>query len=257
MTYALPDGSMVNLASGASIRTFSGDKRGFEHLAGAIDVTVAKNKGEFIVASPYGEVKALGTQFKMEMVDGVAQNTKEKVQLLSVEVTEGKVQVSNAKGTSTLGAKQKLVVTPDQKPYTFMQDAQLPDRLRERIDAMVEAFQAGDAAAWAANYNFNYLFKLAKGQVKYDSNLFGGSEEDAKRLGQMTANIKSPEEMSKAFLGSVNIKGLARIDVQSIEINAAGDHARAVCVNRKPEGGMTVIRPQWHFFDNDWWQVDD
>jgi hypothetical protein len=257
-TYTLPDGSTVKLGPGARIRAVAQrSKRGFEHLCGQIDVTVTKGLGEFVVTTPYGDVKALGTQFKLDLIDGVAQNTQEKVQLLTVEVEEGKVQVSNAKGSSIVQAQQKLVVAADQQPYDFSQDSKLAPRLRERIGSMVNAFKAGDAAAWAANFNINYLFKLAKGQVQYDPNLFGGTKEDAERLGQITADIKSPEEMAKAFVGNVNITGPVKIDVQSVELNKAGDHARAVCVNRKGEGSMTVIRPQWHYFDNDWWQVDD
>jgi hypothetical protein len=40
-------------------------------------------------------------------------------------------------------------------------------------------------------------------------------------------------------------------------LRPTGDHAKAVCVNRKASGGTTVIRPEWHYFDNAWWQVDD
>ena len=50
-----------------------------------------------------------------------------------------------------------------------------------------------DPAAWAANFNADYLYKLAKGQVEYDPLRFGGSQEDAERLGQTAANFKSAE----------------------------------------------------------------
>ncbi len=257
-TYTFEDGSVVSLGQDARIRTYGqAGRRGFEHLAGPIDVTVAKGKGEFIVTTAYGQVKALGTQFKLEMVDGVAQNTKEKVQLLSVEVEEGKVEVSNSKGSSTLTASQKLIVESDQRPYDFSQDAALPDGLKRRIRAMVDAFAKGDAAAWASNYNFDYVFKLAKGRVPYDPQRFGGTEEDAKRLSQMAANINSPDDLSKAFLGSINIKEPITLYVRSVELNEAGDHAKAVCIQRKTENHMIIIGPQWHLFDNDWWQVDD
>ncbi len=247
------DGSVVTLSDGAKIRTYvSATKRGFEHLAGKIDVTVAKGQGEFIVTSPYGDVKALGTQFTMELVDD-GQN----VQLLAVEVTEGKVEVSNTKGIQQLVAAQDGIVLADSAPYDFNQDENVPARLRERIQAMLDAFEAGDAAAWAANFNINYVFKLIKGQVQYDPNLFGGSEEDAKRLQQGFANIGGVEELSKVMLDSVNISEPIKIYVRSVEISQDGQHARAQCIRRKGPQSLTVTTPQWHHFDNDWWQIDD
>ena len=257
-SYSCGDGSVVRLGPGAQIRTYGqAGRRGFEHLAGPIDVTVAKGKGEFVVTTVYGQVKALGTQFRLELVDGVAQNTKEKVQLLAVEVEEGKVEVSNSRGSSTLTASQRLIVESDQRPYDFSQDAALPEGLNRRINAMVEAFGKGDPSAYASNYNFDYVFKLAKGQVPYDPQRFGGTEEDAKRLQEMAAGINSPGELAKAFLGSVNIKEPTTVYVRSVELNEAGDHAKAVCIQRKTANHMVITGPQWHFFDNDWWQVDD
>ncbi len=258
MIHTFADGSIIKLADGARIRTYGqADKRGFEHLAGAIDVTVAKDKGEFIVTTPYGDVKALGTQFKLDLVDGVTSDTRQPVNLLAVEVTEGKVEVSNDKGKTMLEAKQDTIVEKDEAPYDFNQDEALPDRLKERIQAMVAAFAAGDAAAWAANYNFDYVFKLARGQVEYDPLCFGGSAEDAKRLGQMTANISSPEEMAQTFLGSVNISEPTKVYVRAVALSDDGHHAQAQCVSRKTERSMTITTPQWHYFDNDWWQIDD
>lgn len=258
LTHTFSDGSIVTVADGARIRTYGeAGKRGFEHLTGAIDVTVAKGKGEFIVTTPYGDVKALGTQFTLDLVDGVTSDTREPVNLLSVEVTEGKVEVSNAKGKTTLAATQDTIVEKDAAPYDFNQDEALPARLKERIQAMVSAFAAGDAAAWAANYNFDYLFKLAKGQVEYDPLRFGGSEEDAKRLGQMTAKINTPEEMAQAFVGSVNISEPTTVYVRNVALSDDGHHAQAQCITRKGERSMTITTPQWHYFDNDWWQIDD
>jgi hypothetical protein len=257
MNHTFADGSVVALTDGARIRTYGqAGRRGFEHLAGAIDVTVAKGKGEFIVTTAYGDVKALGTPFTMDLVDGVA-DTGQQVQLLAVEVSEGKVEVRNAKGATTLKARQDAIVGKDTAPYDFRQDQTLPARLKERIGAMVAAFAAGDRVAWAANFNFDYLFKLAKGQVQYDPLRFGGNEEDAKRLGEMAANITSPEEMSKAFLGAINIGGPTTVYVRQVTLSADGAHAKAECVTRKTDRGMTIIWPQWHHFDNDWWQIDD
>ena len=257
LTHTLDDGSVVTLAANASIRTYGEvGKRGFEHIMGTIDVTVVKGQGEFIVTTPYGDVKALGTEFALDLVDGTADGG-EKVELLSVEVTEGKVEVSNSKGRQYLEATQDGVVAKDAAPYDFNQDEALPDRLKERIQAMLDAFAAGDAVAWAANFNINYVFKLAKGQTEYDPLLFGGSHEDAERLGEMLKDIESPEQLSQVFIGSVNIAGPIKIYVRSVELSADGNHARAQCVRRKSERSMTITRPQWHQFDNDWWQIDD
>ena len=256
-THTFGDGSTVKLTAGASVRTYSdAGKRGFEHVTGAIDVTVAKGLGEFIVTTPYGDVKALGTEFTLELVDGTA-DSGEKVELLSVEVTEGKVEVSNDKGRQYLEAAQDGIVAKDAAPYDFNQDEALPDRLKERIQAMVAAFEAGDAAAWAANFNMNYVFKLAKGQVDYDPLLFGGSPEDAARLGERLKDIESPEQLGQAFIGSVNITEPVTVYVRSVELSADGAHARAQCISRQTERRMTITRPQWHLFDNDWWQIDD
>jgi ferric-dicitrate binding protein FerR (iron transport regulator) len=258
LTHTFADGSIVRLADGAQIRTYGqAGKRGFEHLAGAIDVTVAKGLGEFTVTTPYGEVKALGTQFTLDLVDGVTSDTHEPVNLLSVEVTEGKVEVSNAKGKTMLEAKQDTIVEKDAAPYDFNQDEALPARLKERIQAMVSAFAAGDAAAWAANYNLDYVFKLAKGQVDYDPLRFGGSEEDAKRLGRMTADMHSPDELGKAFLHMVNINEPTKVYVRAVTLSDDGRHAQAQCITRRTERSMTITSPQWHYFDNDWWQIDD
>ncbi len=256
-THTFGDGSTVTLTDGAQIRTYADTgKRGFEHLAGVIDVTVAKGLGDFLVTTPYGNVKALGTEFVLELVDGTA-DSGEKVELLSVEVTEGKVEVSNDKGKTMLEAMQDTIVEKDAAPYDFNQDKSLPNRLQERIQAMLDAFAAGDAAAWAANFNMNYVFKLAKGQVEYDPLLFGGSQEDATRLQEMLKDVESPEQMSQAFLGSVNITEPIKIYVRSVELSAGGTHAKAECVRRRSERSMTITRPQWHHFDNDWWQIDD
>jgi ferric-dicitrate binding protein FerR (iron transport regulator) len=256
-THTFPDGSIVTLADSAEIRTYGeAGKRGFKHVSGVIDVTVAKGKGEFVVTTPYGDVKVLGTEFTLELVDGTADGG-EKVEMLAVEVTEGKVEVSNDKGTTTLEASQDTIVEKDAAPYDFNQDEALPDRLKERIQAMLDAFAAGDAAAWAANFNMNYVFKLAKGQVEYDPLRFGGSQEDAERLQGMLKDIESVEQMAQAFRGSVNISEPIKIYVRAVELSVDGAHARAQCVRRKTERNMTITTPQWHHFDNDWWQIDD
>ncbi|MBN2127849.1 MAG: FecR domain-containing protein [Sedimentisphaerales bacterium] len=257
MTHGFPDGSTVTLGTNASIRTYgTAGKRGFEHLTGVVDVAVAKGKGEFIVTTPYGDVKALGTEFTMDLVDGVAQ-TGDEVKLLEVKVTEGKVEVSNTRGRTILEATQDTIVERDTAPYDFNQDERLPERLRERIQAMVAAFGAGDPAAWAANFNIDYIYRLGKGRVQYDPNLFGGSKEDAERLAEVLKDVKSPEELSQIFLGTINITEPVKVYVRCVELSADGNHARAECVRRKTGRTMTMTSPQWHHFDNDWWQIDD
>lgn len=256
-THTFPDGSIVTLADNAQIRTHNElGKRGFKHIAGHVEVTVAKGLDEFVVTTPYGDVKALGTEFTLELVDGTAENGV-KVELLSVAVTEGRVEVSNGKGTTTLEASQETIVAKDAAPYDFNQDKSLPARLKERIQAMVAAFAAGDAAAWAANFNFDYVFKLAKGQVQYDPLRFGGSKEDALRLQEMLKDIENPEAMEQTFRDSVNIAEPMTIYVRAVELSADGTHARAHCIRRRTQRGMTITTPQWHYFDNDWWQIDD
>jgi ferric-dicitrate binding protein FerR (iron transport regulator) len=257
-THTFTDGSVVKLAEGASIYTYSdAGKRGFEHVAGEIEVTVAKGRGEFIVTSPCGQVKALGTEFTMDLVDGVAENTGQAVKLLNVEVTEGSVEVRNAKGVQMLMPTQNAVVTMDSAPYDFNQDETLPEGLRRRIAAMVKAFETGDGAAWAANFNMDYIYRLGKGEVPYDPNLFGGYEADLERLRQGFGDIAGPQELVDRFLSSGGLNGSGKVYVQAVELSADGRHAQAHCVRRKSEHSVVITTPQWHHFDGGWWQVDD
>jgi len=257
-TFKLTDGSEVTLAKDAQIRVNNASgTRGFEHIAGIIDVSVVKGLGEFIVTTPYGDVKALGTEFTLDMVDGVTADTKEHVQLLAVEVTEGSVEVSNAKGASILKEQQKLVVEKDRAPYNISQDDNVPARLKERMTAMIDAIEAGDAEAYTANYNINHLYKLIQGEVEYDSNLFGGTKEDAERLQQNLGNIESVEALSKVFVKSVNMEGLTNVYLRDIEISEDGKHAKARLLTGKAPLSMKGSFPEWYYFDNDWWQVDD
>lgn len=256
-THTFADGSSVKLAEGAGIRTLAtAGKRGFEHLAGQIEVTVAKGKSEFIVTTPYGDVKALGTQFTMNMMDEVAANTKERVQLLAVRVTEGSVEVRNAQGTTTLMENQDIVVAANAAPYDFNEDESLPKELRARIQSMIDALKAKDGAAWVANYNLAYLYKLAKGQVQYDPQRFGGTAEDARNFQKgLGDKVSSPEDLAKMVASSLNSQG-GDIYITSITMNRAGDHATARCVSKN--GSRTVVTtPQWHNFDGGWWQIDD
>jgi hypothetical protein len=256
-THTLPDGSTVKLGPGARIRAIAhGGKRGFEHLAGQIDVSVVKGLGDFLVTSPYGDVKALGTKFTMNVMDDVAANTQERVQLLAVKVTEGTVEVRSDKGTATLTENQDIVVAANAAPYDFNKDEKLPVELRTRIQSMIDALKAKDGTAWVANYNINYVYKLVKGQVAYDPNKFGGTAEDAQNMQKgLGDKVSSPEELAKMVAGSLNSQG-GEFYITSITMSKAGDHAGARCVSKN--GNRTVILgPQWHNFDGHWWQIDD
>ncbi len=202
-------------------------------------------------------MKALGTQFTMDLLDGVADNTKQPVKMLNVEVTEGVVEVRNAKGVQTLKPTQSAMIAADAAPYDFNQDPALPEGLRQRIAAMAKAFETGDRSAWAANFNMNYLYKLGKGQAQYDPNLFGGTAEDAERIKQAAAGVNSPEELKQLFLGAINITQPVEVYVRSVEVSKDGKHARAECVQRKSGNRMVITWPQWHDFDGGWWQIDD
>jgi hypothetical protein len=40
-------------------------------------------------------------------------------------------------------------------------------------------------------------------------------------------------------------------------VNEAVNHAEAECMRYEGVNRIVVMHPQWHYFDNDWWQVDD
>jgi len=187
----------------------------------------------------------------------VAENTKEKVQLLSVEVAEGKVEVRNDKGRTTLEATQDIIVEKDAAPYDFSRDESLPARLRERVASAVAAMQAGDAAAHMANYNVDYMFRLVKGQEEYDPQRFGGSEADLERIRQACGDVANADELTNRFLAMGGMKAQGKLYVRSVTLSEAGDHAQAQCLERKSAHHLVITTPQWHYFDNDWWQVDD
>ena len=164
-----------------------------------------------------------------------------------------------------VGVSQKLMVEKKAEtsvgqspvPSEMAQNADVPARLQERMDAMAAAMKAGDARAYAANYNANYLYKLVKGEVEYDANLFGGSAEDAQRIRQSLSGIASPAALIEAFEQSVNLRNIADVQLESIEVSEDGTHATAKLVQTKDGHGKVISSPQWHYFDNDWWQIDD
>ena len=258
-TIRLIDGSEVTLAQDAQIRVNkAAGTRGIEHIAGWIDVSVTKGPGEFIVTTPYGDVKALGTEFTLDLITGFIANTQEQVQFLAVEVTEGSVEVTNARGSSIIEAFQRLVVETDQEPYDFMQDESLPASLRQRIGAMLKAVEAGDTAAWMSNYNIDYMYKLVKGLEAHDSQRFGGSEADLQRIREGFGDVHSPEELKERFvkMGGINKAG-GGIYVRSVKVSENGDHAVARCIEHASDKHIIGHTPQWHHFDGGWWQVDD
>ncbi len=164
-----------------------------------------------------------------------------------------------------VGVSQALMVEKEmdqcieksQAPCPMAQSTDVPARLQERMDAMIAAMKAGDAQAYAANYNVNYLYKLAKGQAEYDANLFGGSAEDAKRLQQSLSGIASPAELAQAFEQSINLKNIQGVQLEGVEVSEDGTHATAKLIRTKGGNGKVISSPQWHYFDNDWWQIDD
>jgi hypothetical protein len=103
----------------------------------------------------------------------------------------------------------------------------------------------------------SYLYKLVKGAVAYDANLFGGSAEDAKRLQENLSNIESAEALAEAFAKSVNLGGIADVELKDIAVSEDGIHATAKLVQTKDTNGTVISSPQWHCFEDGWWQIDD
>lgn len=156
-----------------------------------------------------------------------------------------------------VGVAQNLMVGEAPVCSLTAQQADVPAGLQERMDAMIAAMNAGDGQAYAANYNMNYLYKMAKGEVAYDEHLFGGTAEDAQRLQQNLSAIASPEAMAEMFAKNVNLKKIAKVSLESIEVSDDGMHAKAKLVQTKDTNGKVISSPQWHYFDNGWWQIDD
>ena len=255
--HTFSDGSIARLADGAQIRTLGqANKRSFEHITGKVEVSVAKGQGDFLVTTPCGDVKALGTEFTLELIDGTTDHG-EKLELLAVEVTEGKVEVSNAQGKMALEATQDTIVEKDTAPYDFRQDGSLPERLRERITSAIAAMETGDARAYIANHNIDYMFRLITGKEEYDPQRFGGSETDLERLRQGLGGVSGPDELAQQFVAMGGIKTHSKLYVRSVTLNDAGDHAQAQVLERKDKNHVVITTPQWHYFDHDWWQIDD
>jgi hypothetical protein len=261
--YDLDDGSVVKLAEDAKIELYTGsEKRGFEHLAGEIEVTVAETAREFVVTTAFGTVKALGTIFTMDLIDAVPEESSEEIEMLAVSVKEGSVEVSNSEGSRIITDNQSATIEKNREPYDFRKDEDLPARLVERIQAMLDAFAAGDKRAWIANFNIKAFYDLVKGNIEYSDHpdwFSGMSADDAKRIREEFANadVKSPEEMAERAAATVNIDEPKKVYVQSVTLNPDGKHATARCVEVKGHRRYTVTTPQWTYFDNNWWQTDD
>jgi hypothetical protein len=259
---SLEDGSKIKLYENTKIKTFFGTQmRNIEFLEGQIDVEVAKGEEPFIVKTAYGDVKALGTQFTMELVDDVLQDSPEKLKLLEVKVKEGAVEVSNERGFLAVKANQRVIVEKNKQPYDFTQDANLPTRLIERIKSMIEAMEKGDKRQWISNFNIDALYKLAKGKVKFEEcrNWFSGmNEEDAQNFIKAFVDVESPEQMAEMMLDGINISdSKEKIYVRSVTIEKDRKHSSAECVRKKGSNRYVVCTPQWTYFDGDWWQTDD
>ena len=255
------DGSVVKLGDGAKIRLYDSiGKRGFEHIVGEIEVTVAKAAGEFVVVTALGTVRALGTVFTMDLIDTVPRDSTERIEVLAVKVREGVVEVSNAAGSRIVRENQSVTVEKDKEPYDFRQDENLPERLVERIEAMLDAFEAGDKRAWLASFNIQAAYDLVKGNIEYSEHpdwFSGMSEDDARRIREGFADVNSPEEMAERALATVNIHKAEKVYVQSVTMAGDGEHATARCVRIRGERRYLVTTPQWTYFYDDWWQTDD
>ncbi|MHC4759366.1 MAG: FecR domain-containing protein [Planctomycetota bacterium] len=256
LVYTLDDSSMVQLAQSATIKTYEEpNKRGFEHISGEIEVTVARGEGEFIVKTTLGEVKALGTVFKMDLI------TADSTEVLAVKVKEGSVEVSNAKGSTIVEEHQMTTIEKDKAPYDFTRDEKLPQRLAERIKSMQDAMEAGDGKAWVANFNTKALYDLAKGSIQYSEHrdwFSGMSKDNAENFIEAFSDVQSPEELIEILTSDIDDNEPEKIYIGSVTLADDGKHATARCVRgEKGEKRYTIYTPQWTYFDGDWWQTDD
>ncbi|MBM4023809.1 MAG: hypothetical protein FJ280_00155 [Planctomycetes bacterium] len=69
--------------------------------------------------------------------------------------------------------------------------------------------------------------------------------------------MAGPQEFRQRLLSMGGLEGTRKVYVQAVTLSADGRHARAQCVRRESETTLVITTPQWHHFDNDWWQVDD
>ena len=112
---------------------------------------------------------------------------------------------------------------------------------QERSDAvLVEAAQGGHLDGFGALYQryHNPIVALAYA-----------------RLGDKHAAEDAAQEVFA--IACRDLASLRDRDKFGPWLGGGGQHARAECIRRKSENHIVITRPQWHHFDNDWWQIDD
>ena len=123
------------------------------------------------------------------------------------------------------------------------------------------SYALGDHAAVFANYFEGFRapqvwgFGSTTGNGSLELEL-GRSIEVGVRT-QNLSGITSPAALIEAFEQSVNLKNIADVQLESIEVSEDGMHATAKLIQTKNGNGKVISSPQWHYFDNDWWQIDD
>lgn len=252
--YVLADGSQLEIQAGASVELYKDQtKRGFKHIQGNISVQVVKGLGEFVVTTPHGKVKALGTEFTLDLVKDNS------FDFLGVNVSEGSVELSNDIGTTVIKEKQQLKLQAGQKPYNFRKDKSLPPRLIERIDSMLYAMETGDREGWLKNFNTDALFDLATGKIKYadHKDWFSGMDQsDADRFIKAFAKVNSAKQMIDMMKEEVTLDS-CKIYIEDVSVDTDGKHAKARAVRNRGNNRYTLYTPKWTYYDNDWWQTDD
>lgn len=98
----LADGTVLVLDAGARVRDFGDRHIELEH--GRLFVDVAAHRDEFVVDTPHGSAKALGTRFLVSLDDAA----------MHAAVARGRVELSGRGGRELLGAGQEGRVGADQ-----------------------------------------------------------------------------------------------------------------------------------------------
>ncbi|MCL5280323.1 MAG: hypothetical protein M1376_10500 [Planctomycetes bacterium] len=106
-------------------------------------------------------------------------------------------------------------------------------------------------------FDLGVNLKLVKGQEPYDPQRFGGAAADLERLRKGFGDVASPQDLGQRFVSSGGLNDSGKLYVRAVTVSEDGQHAQAECVRYRSETSMVITTPQWHFFDNDWWEVDD
>ena len=189
---------------------------------------------------PMERSRALGTEFTLEMVNGTA-DSGERVELLSVEVTEGKVEVSNAKGQQYLEAAQDGIVAKDTAPYDFNQDEALPDPAQRAHPGHGGRFRGQRHCRLGRQLQHQIPLQARKGANRVRPapvRRFAGKT--LSDWAETLKNIESSEQLAEVFASSVNITEPIKIYVRLVELSSDGNHARAQCIQRKSPRSMTI-----------------